>query len=100
MLKMFNLVKLTLTFCTIDYVCFQFCLFIYNFDLSSFFFKWNNLVPLKFETKLIIKLNYNLYIHIKSLKKKLYIKSLHLNIQIILFLYFYIKIISFKFIIF
>jgi len=38
-----------------------------------------------FETKLVNKLNYNLYKHVKIIVLNLYIKSLHLNIQIILF---------------
>ena len=41
--------------------------------------------PLQFETKLVNKINYNLYIHVKIFFLNLYIKSLHLNIQIILF---------------
>jgi len=41
--------------------------------------------PFKFETKLVSKFNYNLYIHIKIIVLNLYIKSPHLNIQIILF---------------
>jgi len=40
--------------------------------------------PFLFETKLVNKLNYNLYKHVKIIVLNLYIKSLHLNIQIIL----------------
>ena len=40
--------------------------------------------PFLFETKLVNKLNYNLYKHVKIIVFNLYIKSLHLNIQIIL----------------
>ena len=39
----------------------------------------------QFETKLVTKFNYNLYIHVKIIVLNLYFKSLHLNIQIILF---------------
>ena len=56
---------------------------------------WFNLVPnfikmikfrhFQFETKLVTKFNYNLYIHVKIIVLNLYIKSLHLNIKIILF---------------
>jgi len=41
--------------------------------------------PFLFETKLVNKLNYNLYKQVKIIVLNLYIKSLHLNIQIILF---------------
>jgi len=39
----------------------------------------------QFETKLVNKFNYNLYIQVKIIVLNLYIKSLHSNIQIILF---------------
>jgi len=41
--------------------------------------------PFQFEAKLVTKFNYNLYIHVKIIVLNLYIKSLHLNIRIILF---------------
>ena len=56
------------------------------FNLVPQFFKMIQFCPFKFETKLVNKFNYNLYIHIKIIVLNLYIKSLHLNIQIILFL--------------
>jgi len=49
------------------------------------FFKIIQFCSFKFETKLVNKFNYNLYIHIKIIVLNLYIKSLYLNIQIILF---------------
>jgi len=58
--------------------CFQFSPFICKFDsiLGPQFFKMIEFCPLQFETKLIIKLNYNLYIHVKIFFYHLYIKSL------------------------
>jgi len=41
--------------------------------------------PFQFETKLVTKFNFILYIHVKIIVLNLYIKLLHLNIQIILF---------------
>jgi len=41
--------------------------------------------PFQFETKLVDKFNYNLYIHVKIIVLNLYIKLLHLHIQLILF---------------
>ena len=46
------------------------------FNLVSQFFKMIQFCALQFETKLIIKLNYNLYIHVKIFFYHLYIKSL------------------------
>jgi len=62
------------------------------FNLILYLNFWFNLVlkmiqfrPLQFETKLVTKFNYTLYIHVKIIVLNLYINSLHLNIQIILF---------------
>jgi len=66
--------------------CFQFSpLLNFWFNLVPQFFKMIQFHPLQFETKLVTKFNYNLYIHVKIIVLNLYIKSLHLNIQIILF---------------
>jgi len=66
--------------------CFQFSpLFKIWFNLVSQFFKMIQFRPFQFETKLVNLFNYNLYIRIKIIVLNLYIKSLHLNIQIILF---------------
>ena len=64
------------------------------FNLVLYLIFWFNLVPqifktiqfchFQFETKLVTKFYYNLYIHVKIIVLNLYIKSLHLNIQIIL----------------
>jgi len=55
------------------------------FNLVPQFFKMIQFCPFQFETKLVTKFNYNLYIHVKIIVLNLYIKSLHQNIQIILF---------------
>jgi len=54
-------------------------------QFSTQFFKIIQFRHLSFETKLVNKLNYNLYKHVKIIVLNLYIKSLHINIQIILF---------------
>jgi len=62
--------------------CFQFShlfKFLVQFNLPNF------KTIFRFETKLVNKLKYKLYIHVKIIFPNLYIKSLHLNIQIILF---------------
>ena len=64
--------------------CFQFSpLFKFLVQFSTLFFKMIQFRPFIFETKLVTKFNYNLYVKINVLN--LYIKSLHLNIQVILF---------------
>jgi len=66
--------------------CIQFSpLFKFFVQFSTQFFKMIQFRPFQFETKLVTKFNYNLYIHVKIIVLNLYIKSLHLNIQIILF---------------
>jgi len=55
------------------------------FNLIPQLFKMVQFFPSQFETKLVNKFNYNLYVHVKIIVLNLYIKSLHLNIQIILF---------------
>jgi len=54
-------------------------------QFSTQIFKMIQFCPFQFETKLVTKFNYNLYIHVKIIVLNLYIKSLHLNLQIILF---------------
>ena len=54
-------------------------------QFSTQFFKMIQSRHFQFETKLITKFNYNLYVHVKIIVLNLYIKSLYLNIQIILF---------------
>jgi len=58
----------------------------FNFllNLVLLFLKTIQFYLFQFETKLVNKLNYNLYIHVKIIFLNLYIKSLQLNIQIIL----------------
>jgi len=72
------------------------------FNLVLYLNFWFNLVPLfdkkiqfchfQFEIKIVNKLNYNLCIHDKVIFLNLYIKSLHLNNQIILFYIFTLEI--------
>jgi len=54
------------------------------FSLVPQYFKMIQFCPFQFKTILVNKFNYNLYIHVKIIVLNLYIKSLHLNIQIIL----------------
>jgi len=69
-----------------DKTCFQFSLLLkFSVQFSTKFFKTIQFYPFKFETKLVNKFNYNLYMHIQIIVLNLYMKSLHLNIQIILF---------------
>ena len=65
---------------------FQFSpLFKFFVQFSTQFFKTIQFCPFQFKTKLVNKFNYNLYIHVKIIVLNLYIKSLHLNIQNIIF---------------
>jgi len=59
----------------------------FNFlaQFSTQFFKMIQFRSFQIDTKLVTKFNYNLYIHVKIIVLNLYIKSLYLNIQIILF---------------
>jgi len=68
--------------------CLQFSpLFKFLVQFNTLFFKTVQFCSFQFETKLLNKFNYNLYIHVKIIFLNLYIKSLHLNIQITLFFY-------------
>jgi len=75
----FLILKIKVT-CQTNREYFQFSLPIYNFELLfnlvPLFFKMIQFYPLQFGTKLTIKLNYNLYIHVKIIFYHLYIKSL------------------------
>jgi len=64
-----------------DNNCFQFNpLFKYLVQFSTQFFKMIQSRPPQFETKLVNKLNYNLYIHVTITFSNIYIKLFHLNI--------------------
>jgi len=95
-LKIYNLARVMLMSCHMAVynhdtwqckTCFQFILLskIFLFNLVPLLFKMIQFFPFRFESKLVNKLNYSLYIHVTIFFFNIYIKSLQLNTQIILF---------------
>jgi len=59
---------------TVVIVVFNLVLYLnFWFNLVSQFFKMIQFLPFQFETKLVTKFNYNLYIHVKIIVLNLYI---------------------------